>query len=73
MRTNAFKFLSPNEAADFLGVSPCTLFNWRAQLQGPDYVRLGGRIRYPEHALTAFVAARTVHVGEREAALIPNN
>ena len=72
MRTDAFNFLSPIEAAEVLGVCPATLFNWRAQSEGPAYVRLGGRIRYPRFELDAYVASQTTHRGQREAALVPN-
>ena len=38
--------VSPEEAADRLGVRPSTLANWRWKGGGPRYLRVGGRIRY---------------------------
>lgn len=52
--------LRTHEAAEFLGVSPQTLRNWRAQKKGPDYSRVGGAVVYPIEALEAYVEAGRV-------------
>ena len=44
-------------AAEYLGVSVRTLEDWRAKERGPNYVRIGHRIRYALRVLGAFVAA----------------
>ena len=36
--------LDESEAADYLGLSPRTLQNWRVRGGGPDYVKLSGRM-----------------------------
>ncbi len=38
--------LSPEEAAERLGLQASTLANWRWRGSGPRYVRVGGRVRY---------------------------
>jgi len=38
--------ISPEEAAERLGVRPSTLANWRYRGGGPPYIKVGGRVRY---------------------------
>jgi predicted DNA-binding transcriptional regulator AlpA len=38
--------LDCNPAADYLGLSPITLADWRVQGRGPKYVKLGRRVKY---------------------------
>ncbi|HUF78409.1 MAG TPA: helix-turn-helix domain-containing protein [Thermoanaerobaculia bacterium] len=53
------KLLSPQEAADLLGVSWRTLEGWRQRGAGPVYVRLSTRrIRYRIGDLDAFVSGQ---------------
>lgn len=47
-------------AAEYLGIHPRTLDNWRSQGKGPSYVRVGRRIVYRLAALESFLDARTV-------------
>lgn len=51
--------LSRTEAADFLDVSVATLARWAAKGVGPDFIKIGHRVRYPLSALDSFLAART--------------
>lgn len=51
------------DAARILCVSVSTLNRWRANGEGPDYVRLGGRVLYPVDSLRSFCDARVVHMG----------
>ena len=56
------KLLTPQEAADRLGVSTGALAQWRylGDGKGPEYQRLSPRrIRYRESAIAAFVEAST--------------
>lgn len=59
--TTAKKLLTPEEAAQFLGLSVTTLADWRYRGRGPEYLRLSqtarGRIRYPAESLAAWVEA----------------
>jgi len=52
--------LRPSEAARALGLHPQTLANFRHVGKGPEYVRIGGAIRYAADALREYVAASTV-------------
>jgi len=38
--------LSHNQAAEYIGVASQTLYNWRNQRKGPDYIKLGRKIGY---------------------------
>ena len=56
--------LTSVQAGDFLGLSPKTLANWRAQGVGPSYIRYShgraGRIAYRHDDLIAFMEAHRV-------------
>lgn len=54
------EYLTPQEAAAMLRVSPRTMANWRSESRGPRYVLVEGQVRYPKSALLEFLAARTV-------------
>ncbi|WP_327475291.1 helix-turn-helix domain-containing protein [Frateuria sp.] len=43
-------------AAEYLGVSPRTLEDWRAKKMGPNYVRVGHKVRYEPSELEAFIS-----------------
>lgn len=49
----------PAEAADYIGVSPKTLRNWRSLKRGPKYVGRGHGVRYPYRELEAWLKANT--------------
>lgn len=54
------KLLTPEEAADMLGLTVGALASLRYESKGPAYQRLSPRkIRYRESALAAFVEATT--------------
>ncbi|MEU7169643.1 helix-turn-helix domain-containing protein [Streptomyces morookaense] len=50
-------FLTVKEAAEYLGLSPHTLYVWRHRRQGPPSFRMGprGRVMYRREALDAWV------------------
>lgn len=51
--------LTPQEAADFLGVAPSTLMEWRHKRKGPTSIRVGHRtIRYRQSAIDAWLNER---------------
>jgi hypothetical protein len=55
------KLLTPKQAAEKLQLHPVTLVNWRVQshrtgkLWGPPWLKIGWKIRYPQHLLEKFV------------------
>ncbi|WP_158909161.1 helix-turn-helix domain-containing protein [Granulicella sp. L56] len=49
-------FLTPEEAAALLTRPVGTINRWRAEGRGPRYFKLGGRIRYDEADLLAYIA-----------------
>ena len=63
-----FGFVSAAEAARSLGCCESTLQRWRAQSEGPAFVRLGGRVRYSLPMLNQYVQAQTCHVRQRAVA-----
>ncbi|MFD4320783.1 helix-turn-helix transcriptional regulator [Streptomyces sp. NPDC058548] len=56
-RTIDRAFLGVKDAAEYLGISPRTLYVWRHRRQGPPSFRLGarGRVTYRLDALDAWV------------------
>ena len=52
------KYLSTEELAQWLSVSPGTLRNWRLKGKGPEYIKMGegktSRVAYSIEAVTAF-------------------
>lgn len=53
------KLLSGKQAAALLDVAPITLRVWRQRGKGPDYIEVGGRIKYRESAIAAWLEERT--------------
>jgi hypothetical protein len=60
VRTANKPMLNTREAAILLDVEPSTLAAWRHQRRGPDYIRMGGSIRYRRDAIEKWVEASTV-------------
>lgn len=55
-------YLKTSQAAELLGLSPCTLIDWRWQRKGPPWIAISrGCIRYDQDALEQWLEARTVH------------
>lgn len=52
-------YLTQNEAADYLRISPRTLERHRSTGTGPRFSRLGRRVVYAVSELDAFAASRT--------------
>jgi hypothetical protein len=59
--TTAQGLLSSEHAAQYLGISPRTLHNWRwlGGGKGPAFVRVGRAVRYDVRTLDAWIAGRT--------------
>ncbi|MFP8959301.1 helix-turn-helix transcriptional regulator [Streptomyces nanhaiensis] len=51
-------FLTLPKAAEYLGISPNTLYVWRHRRQGPPSFRMGRRVMYRVSALNDWVAAQ---------------
>ncbi|MEX2530962.1 MAG: helix-turn-helix domain-containing protein [Gemmatimonadota bacterium] len=51
--------LSPEEAAERLGVARSTVDNWRWTGSGPRYVKVGGRVRYRLSDLADYLDRQT--------------
>lgn len=52
------RYLSVAKLADLLGMSPRTIYNWNSAQVGPPYTYIGGRVRYTEEAVAAWLAAQ---------------
>ncbi len=48
-------FLSRQQAADLLGISPLTLSRWQAEGVGPPMIKIKRRIFYRLHSLTEWL------------------
>jgi hypothetical protein len=63
--TPATELLSPAETAARLGVTVNTLETWRCRKRYRlAYIKVGGRVRYSQAAIEAFLKSRTVKPGE---------
>jgi predicted DNA-binding transcriptional regulator AlpA len=68
-------FLTVKDAADYLGLSPHTLYVWRHRRQGPPSFRMGtrGRVMYRLEALDAWVRGQEQADSRSNPALNPLN
>ena len=56
-------FLDRNEAAEYLGVSRSWLADRAKRTDGPDLIRIGGKVRYLKEALDEYIRQSTVQSG----------
>ena len=49
------RYLNTTSAAEYLGLAPGTLENWRYKNEGPRFVHLGRSVRYDIKALDTWV------------------
>ncbi|WP_328544082.1 helix-turn-helix domain-containing protein [Streptomyces europaeiscabiei] len=68
-------FLTVKDAADYLGLSPHTLYVWRHRRQGPPSFRMGprGRVMYRLEGLDAWVREQEQADSRSNPALNPLN
>lgn len=59
MRVSTDPLLTEREAAPQLSRSEAALRDWRYRGGGPKYVKLGGKIRYRQSDIDAYIAANT--------------
>ncbi|WP_328732786.1 helix-turn-helix domain-containing protein [Streptomyces caniferus] len=69
--THEAAFLNLTKAAEYLGISPNTLYVWRHRRQGPPSFRMGGRVMYRISALNEWVIAQEQADSRSNAALSP--
>lgn len=58
--------ISPNELAQRWLISEATLERWRSQRKGPQFLRLGGQMRYRLVDVESYERARMVVCGTRQ-------
>ncbi|WP_338673904.1 helix-turn-helix domain-containing protein [Streptomyces sp. SCSIO 30461] len=68
-------FLSVKDAAEYLGLSPRTLYVWRHRRQGPPSFRMGqcGRVMYRIDSLDAWIRQQEQADSRSNASLNPVN
>jgi len=52
--------VNEKRAANFLGVAVQTLRNWRHQLRGPAYVKMGRSVRYQVEDLVGYLKKKKI-------------
>ena len=55
------ELLTPREAADYLKVPLRTLDAWRYRRQGPNFMKIGRRVRYTRAQLDEFCEQSQIH------------
>jgi len=58
---SATTLFKPEEAAEYLKLSPNTLRRWRWLGVGPEFVKVGGRVRYRQKDLESYLSITTQH------------
>jgi predicted DNA-binding transcriptional regulator AlpA len=56
MPASESEWLTPEDLARMWQVTVGTINNWRGQNKGPEFVRIGGLVRYSPDAVKAWVA-----------------
>lgn len=56
------KLLTPKETSKFLGVREITLAIWRSEGKGPNYIKVGGSVRYSLLELKCYLTKNTIKV-----------
>jgi hypothetical protein len=49
------KFMSENDASDYLGIPSRTLASWRFKQKGPNFFKFNTAIRYAQDQLDEFI------------------
>lgn len=50
------QYLTPDDLARMWQVSAGTIANWRTSKKGPEFVRIGGLVRYSPESVQAWLA-----------------
>jgi hypothetical protein len=62
MDADAFVLWTPEETAKVLDVGEQTLADWRCKKTGPDFIRVGKKIRYTPQTVREFLESRRVTI-----------
>jgi len=54
----ARQLMTPQQAAEYIGVAKHTLARWRCEGDGPQFLKLGGPVRYDVADLDTWIDAR---------------
>ena len=65
-------FMSHREAAEYLGVAEATLYSWVSRGEAPRSMRIGGRRKYKQADLDAWLARAEQREDERLAQIQAN-
>ena len=65
-------FMSHREAAEYLGINEATLYTWVSDGRAPRSVRIGGRRKYKQADLDAWLAKQEQAEDERLAKIQAN-
>lgn len=65
-RRFALTLMTPSDVAQVLGVKAKTLANWRVAGTGPQFVKVGGLVRYRRSTIEAWLVAQ-----ERSSTTVP--
>jgi predicted DNA-binding transcriptional regulator AlpA len=52
------QYLTPDDLSAMLQIAVGTISNWRARKIGPEFIRIGGVVRYHPEAVSAWIAAQ---------------
>lgn len=61
---NEEKRLDHKSAAAYLNVADQTLYNWRNQRRGPDYVLMGRKVVYLKSDLDSYIEANKIKLND---------
>ncbi|HEX9137313.1 MAG TPA: helix-turn-helix domain-containing protein [Nitrospirota bacterium] len=54
----AAQYLTPDDLAHMWQVSVGTIANWRTSKKGPEFIRIGGLVRYSPESVKAWLEAQ---------------
>ena len=67
------KWLTVNEAAEYMGITKTCLYQWRARNRGPRYFKLQNQLRYRIEDLDEFLRRCERPCGMGEAKVVSRN
>lgn len=64
------RLLSPDQLADYLGISVQTIYQWRYRGEGPPGYRIGRHVRYRSSDIQAWLADQRDDIAEPAASAL---